>query len=62
LKARIYHAHAICTYGRLIERQEQAIIRQIFPEHEIVDPGLYEENEDKLLGWDGLLYESGRIV
>jgi len=30
--------------------QEQAIIRQIFPDHEIVDPGLYEENEEKQLG------------
>jgi len=50
LKARNYHAHAICTYGRLTEMQEQAIIRQIFPDHEIVDPGLYEENEEKQLG------------
>jgi hypothetical protein len=50
LKARIYHAHAICTYGRPTEQSEQALIRQSFPEYEIVDPGLAEENEEKLLG------------
>jgi len=50
LKARIYHAHARCTYRRQAERREQVIIRQIFPEHEIVDPGLYDENEEKRFG------------
>jgi hypothetical protein len=50
MRARIYHAHAICTYGRTAEQREQALIRQIFPEYEIVDPGLAEENEEKLLG------------
>ena len=50
MKGRIYHAHAICTYGRPIERREQALIQQLFPEYEIVDPGLAEENEEKLIG------------
>ena len=50
LKARIYHAHARCTYGRLTEKREQALIRHVFPEYEIVDPGLYEENEEKRVG------------
>jgi len=50
LKGRIYHAHAICTYGRPAERYEQSLIRLVFPQYEIVDPGLAEENEEKLLG------------
>jgi hypothetical protein len=50
LKGRIYHAHAICTYGRPAEQHEQALIRLVFPEYEIVDPGLAKENEEKLLG------------
>ncbi len=50
MKARIYHAHPICTYGRLAEQREQLLIRQIFPGYEIVDPGLYKKNEEKRLG------------
>ena len=50
MNARIYHAHAIVTYGKPIEVREQTLIRQVFPGYEIVDPGLYEENEEKLIG------------
>jgi len=50
LTARIYHAHAKCTYGTPTEEREQAIIRKTFPQHEIVDPGLEEDNEEKLFG------------
>ncbi len=40
----------MCTYGTPVEKQEQAVIRKIFPNHEIIDPGSYEDNEEKLLG------------
>jgi hypothetical protein len=40
----------MCTYGTPTEIREQIIIRKIFPTHEIIDPGSYEENEEKQLG------------
>ncbi len=50
MTTRIYYAHAMCTYGTQVEKREQAVIQRIFPGHEIIDPGAYEDNEEKLLG------------
>ena len=45
--ARIYYSHAICTYNTFAEMHELAIIEKMFPTHEIVDPGTYEDNPEK---------------
>lgn len=44
---RIYHAHALCTYGTRTEKAERKRIRAKFPKCRIVDPGQYEENFEK---------------
>jgi hypothetical protein len=44
---RIYHAHAMCTYGKPIERAERKQIRNSFRNCRIVDPGSYEGNPEK---------------
>jgi hypothetical protein len=50
MSERVYHAHALCTYGTQVERREQEVIRKCFPAYEIVDPGSYEDNIEKLVG------------
>jgi len=37
----------MCTYDTFAEAHELAIIGKIFPTHEIVDPGGYEDNQEK---------------
>lgn len=44
---KVYYAHAMCTYGNLIERAERKRIRARFARCRIVDPGEYEGNPEK---------------
>ncbi|HKM78952.1 MAG TPA: hypothetical protein VJZ03_07725, partial [Candidatus Bathyarchaeia archaeon] len=44
---RIYHAHAMCTYGTRIARAERKQIRTRFPRAKIIDPDKYEGNIEK---------------
>jgi hypothetical protein len=44
---RIYHAHALCTYGTQTERAERRQIRATFPKCKIVDPGQFENSVEK---------------
>ncbi len=44
---RVYYSHAMCIYNSPTEDRERAIIQKIFPTHEMVDPGTYQDNEEK---------------
>ncbi len=44
---RVYHAHAICTYGSQQEQIEIMSIKANFLECTIVDPGSYENSVEK---------------
>ena len=39
----------MCTYSSPTEDRELAIIRKMYPLSEIVDPGQYEDNEEKTI-------------
>jgi hypothetical protein len=44
---RIYHAHALCTYGTRTEKVERRQIKAKFPRCKIVDPGQFENSVEK---------------
>ena len=44
---KIYYAHAMCIYGTDDEKEEILKIKNLFPDHAIVDPGTYASNPDK---------------
>lgn len=43
----IYYSHSMCIYDSPTEDREKAVIQKVFPTHEIVDPGTYDDNEEK---------------
>jgi len=47
---RAYFAHAVCLYGTKEEEKLLRQIKAIFPDFEIVDPGSYEDNLEKIIG------------
>ena len=44
---RVYHAHPMCTYQSPRADRERDAIKIHFPEHEIVNPGTYEDTPEK---------------
>jgi hypothetical protein len=51
---KIYYAHAMPIYGSKVEAREKCHITKNFPEHDIVDPGSFEDNPEKKKG--GMAY------